>query len=68
MGVVGGDGTMMGVVRDAIAIGLNMDHIILCLLPYGTGNDFAKVFGWGSQPKTMWTNNISTLLKSIVNA
>jgi diacylglycerol kinase family enzyme len=49
---MGGDGSLATTVRDLRAkseINKRMDKIRICLLPYGTGNDTASVFGWGSK-------------------
>lgn len=48
---MGGDGSLGIILKQLRAIPLinaYMDKIYFCLLPYGTGNDTARVFGWGS--------------------
>ena len=48
--IMGGDGTLGNLVRGLRkneVINKYMDKLHFCLLPYGTGNDTAQVFGWG---------------------
>ena len=45
----GGDGTFMRCIRDMLVAGIDVNNgIEFCLLPFGTGNDFARAFGWGA--------------------
>ena len=68
LATAGGDGSLMYIAQDADDIGIDLNDITLCVLPYGTGNDFAKTLGWGTSPKPEWTSKLSTLGKAIVNA
>jgi len=39
------------------------------MLPFGTGNDGAQVFGWGSSPfDELWLQDVETLMRDIVQA
>jgi len=37
----------MWVVSEMIKHNLNIPHIPIGVVPFGTGNDFARVLGWG---------------------
>jgi diacylglycerol kinase (ATP) len=45
--VAGGDGTVMWTIQEAIAHGIDTTRIAFGVIPYGTGNDFARALGWG---------------------
>ena len=47
--VAGGDGTLMYILRDAMVLGLDLEHLTggVCMLPYGTANDLGIIMGWG---------------------
>lgn len=50
---MGGDGSLGQLLKQLKShetIYSNIEKIQFCLLPYGTGNDTAQVFGWGSKP------------------
>lgn len=44
--VCGGDGTVAWVLQEVHALGLN-DKALVAVMPLGTGNDLARVLGWG---------------------
>ena len=51
--VAGGDGTVMWTIQEAIAHHVDTTRIAFGVIPYGTGNDFARALGWGgSSPST----------------
>ena len=51
--VAGGDGTVMWTIQEAIAHNIDTSRIAFGVIPYGTGNDFARALGWGgSSPST----------------
>lgn len=64
--VAGGDGTLMYIAQDAVNEGINLDLLTMCLLPYGTGNDFAQIMGWGKQPKDKWAAKLKSLALEIL--
>ncbi|KAF4743338.1 hypothetical protein FOZ63_003614, partial [Perkinsus olseni] len=43
----GGDGTVMGCVNLLRKEGVDLNKVVIGHIPYGTGNDFARVTGWG---------------------
>jgi len=45
--VAGGDGTVMWTIQEAIAHNIDTARIAFGVIPYGTGNDFARALGWG---------------------
>ncbi len=47
--------------------GINLDELTMCLLPFGTGNDFCQIMGWGKQPKDIWLSKLKALVSEIVN-
>lgn len=39
------------------------------MLPFGTGNDGAQVFGWGNSPSSeLWLQDIESLMRDIVKS
>jgi diacylglycerol kinase (ATP) len=52
--VGGGDGTIMWVIEEMIKAGISFSKTSIGCVPFGTGNDFARVMGWGGQePSTL---------------
>jgi len=49
--IAGGDGTVMWVLEEAWKHGVPNEKIVLAQVPVGTGNDFARSFGWGGNHK-----------------
>ena len=45
--VCGGDGTVMWVVEEMINYKIDQNKCPIGILPFGTGNDFSRVLGWG---------------------
>ncbi|ORE21719.1 hypothetical protein BCV71DRAFT_224971 [Rhizopus microsporus] len=43
----GGDGTVMSVFELLVSHKINLDLIFFSCIPFGTGNDFSQVLGWG---------------------
>ena len=43
----GGDGTVMSVFELLVANKVNLDLVFFSCIPFGTGNDFSQVLGWG---------------------
>ena len=47
--VCGGDGSVMWVVEEMIHYKIDSEKCPIGILPFGTGNDFSRVLGWGGQ-------------------
>lgn len=47
---MGGDGTIPWVLGELLKLGVNLSEIVLGILPIGTGNDFSRSLGWGTDP------------------
>ncbi|KAG1168995.1 hypothetical protein G6F70_008768 [Rhizopus microsporus] len=43
----GGDGTVMSVFELLVSNHVNLDSLFFSCIPFGTGNDFSQVLGWG---------------------
>ncbi|KAI8577290.1 hypothetical protein K450DRAFT_252474 [Umbelopsis ramanniana AG] len=43
----GGDGTVMSVFEELVSHKVNLDIVYFSCIPFGTGNDFSQVLGWG---------------------
>ena len=50
--VCGGDGTIPWVLSEILNMGMNLMNIVFGILPIGTGNDFRRSLGWGTEPVT----------------
>lgn len=36
------------------------------MLPFGTGNDGAQVFGWGASPNGIWMQDLESLARDMI--
>jgi hypothetical protein len=50
MVMAGGDGSLITHLMNAKKHGVNLETLVCCPLPFGTGNDFGRVTGWGGTP------------------
>ena len=46
----GGDGTVVWAMSESVQYGIDITKVVFGTIPFGTGNDFAFVYGWGSDP------------------
>lgn len=49
--VGGGDGTVLWVVQELVNAGIDVSKCPIGIIPFGTGNDFSRVLGWGGNAK-----------------
>lgn len=64
--VGGGDGTIMWVVNELVLNDINLANCPIGIIPFGTGNDFARVTGWGGDsPSDVLGHNLSNLKKLV---
>ena len=63
--ICGGDGTVMWVVTEMS--NFNIDHlkVPITVIPLGTGNDLARVLGWGEKSADIVSDNYAKLKKRI---
>lgn len=47
--MAGGDGSLMILVNRAKEAGCDINKLVTCVLPYGTGNDLARSLNWGGK-------------------
>jgi len=47
--VGGGDGSIMWVIEEMIKVGISFKRCPIGCIPFGTGNDLARVLGWGGK-------------------
>jgi diacylglycerol kinase (ATP) len=55
--VGGGDGTVMWVVEEMKKYKLDFEKCPLGTIPFGTGNDFSRVLGWGGKISELAAKN-----------
>ena len=48
--ICGGDGTIIWVVEEMVFAGIDVDKVVFGVIPIGTGNDFSRTLGWGTDP------------------
>ena len=71
---MGGDGSLGTTVtmlrkRPTIDQALKQKEIGFVIMPFGTGNDAAQVFGWGNRPRDEhWLDDLSCLARDIATA
>ncbi len=61
----GGDGTLIGVLMHAKSMGVHVGDVACVTLPYGTGNDTARVTGWGGTPSGEIYSSTKNIVREI---
>ncbi|KNG76796.1 diacylglycerol kinase [Plasmodium falciparum IGH-CR14] len=65
--VAGGDGTVNWVLKEAEYYNINDNNFAIGVIPFGTGNDFAKAFGWKKIDRMLNHSFLFDVLKKIVD-
>ena len=71
---MGGDGSLATTIKflrtsKVTNQALVKGKIAFCILPYGTGNDGAQVFGWGMQASNeVWQQDLEELMLDIITS
>ncbi|SOV19918.1 diacylglycerol kinase, putative [Plasmodium sp. gorilla clade G2] len=65
--VAGGDGTLNWVLKEAEYYNINDNKFAIGVIPFGTGNDFAKAFGWKKIDRMLNHSFLFDILKKIVD-
>ena len=65
MVTAGGDGSLVGILMAAKENGVRIENILVCPLPYGTGNDLSRTLHWGGQPSIYPFTSMRSLMKEI---
>ena len=63
--VCGGDGTFMWIVTEMSNFSIDHLKVPIAIIPSGTGNDLAQVFGWGKKASDLISHNYDKLKKFI---
>ena len=63
--IAGGDGSLIGAVTAAMEAGVDIGKMPCCVLPFGTGNDFARCTNWGGTPTGEIFRNLTSLMREI---
>jgi len=69
--ICGGDGTIPWVLSELLKKNIDLTRIVIGILPIGTGNDFSRSLGWGSETTIVSKKNFkdfSLLVKRWMNA
>lgn len=66
--VAGGDGTVVWAMEEAHRHGVDMTKVAFGTIPYGTGNDFGRVLGWGTSNPTNVFDKEMEVFKSLVRS
>jgi diacylglycerol kinase (ATP) len=69
--ICGGDGTIPWVLGELLKVGIDLTSIVLGIIPIGTGNDFSRSLGWGTDPVKVSVKNfeqLGQLVKKWMNA
>lgn len=63
--MAGGDGSLITHLMNAKEAGIELKSLVCVALPYGTGNDFSRVTGWGGTPDDKYYKTLKSLMTEI---
>lgn len=63
--IAGGDGSLITTLRAAQDAGVDISKLSSCVLPFGTGNDFARVTNWGGDTRGAIYQTVDALAKEL---
>ena len=62
----GGDGTVTWIIKEMVSHNIEIDKVPIGIIPFGTGNDLSRCFGWGgSVPDDLVGQKMNVLKKRI---
>lgn len=64
----GGDGTFMNMAQELNNYGIEVDSLKFVVFPFGTANDIARSFGWGSTPSNTMLQHLFVVCDKILKA
>jgi diacylglycerol kinase (ATP) len=64
--VGGGDGTVVWVIQDMVKHAIDIDKCPVGIIPFGTGNDFSRVLGWGGGVSATLMESNMRILKAMI--
>lgn len=64
--VGGGDGTVPWVIHNMVMYQVEVDKVPLGIIPFGTGNDFSRVLGWGGEVPDELVGKKMNILKAMI--
>jgi diacylglycerol kinase (ATP) len=64
--VLGGDGSLIGLVEELVVNNLKPHLTNFCVLPFGTGNDLAQATGWGADATAIMKEDIFTTISAVL--
>lgn len=65
--VGGGDGTVMWVIEEMIKYSIDVSKCPIGIVPFGTGNDFSRVLGWGGSAPLKMVGPSLDNLKALIS-
>lgn len=63
--IAGGDGSLIGTLKAAKDHGVDIDQLPAVALPYGTGNDLARVTNWGGTPSGKIYKDVYSIVREL---